>query len=429
MSLRSESEALVLGAGPVGLVAAAFLDASGLRVQVVDQALRTAARSYALALHPESLALLDDLGLTKGLLEHGHKVDRIAFYDEAERRAEVDLGRLDGAHPHLLILPQSELEGALARHLRGRNVPVEWNHRAQRLRLDEPGQVSIDVERMVEESAGYGLIRTHSSLREPMTLHASCLLGADGCHSAVRRALDLAYLAQGSSETFGVFEVEADWDVPEARVVLRGDGKDGDISVLWPLGDGGFRWSFQLPDALPTGPREKRRLMFRVDHEIFPHLEREELDRLLAERAPWLDPQAIRKVRWSVSLRFDRMLAQHFGRGGAWLLGDSAHLSGPVSMRSMNVGLREADVLRGWLHAILRGGAARQVLEGYNDDRIAEWTWLFDLPATATAREDAAPWVRANAGRLVDALPAAGQSLVALADQLDIDLPKPPWIE
>jgi 2-polyprenyl-6-methoxyphenol hydroxylase-like FAD-dependent oxidoreductase len=57
-------EVLVVGAGPVGLFTALHLARAGTRVAIVDEAPRAAARSYALALHAHTLALLDEVGLS-----------------------------------------------------------------------------------------------------------------------------------------------------------------------------------------------------------------------------------------------------------------------------------------------------------------------------------------------------------------------------
>ena len=55
---KRHSEILVVGAGPVGLYTALLLAEQGLDVEIVDGQWSTAARSYALALHPRSLELL-----------------------------------------------------------------------------------------------------------------------------------------------------------------------------------------------------------------------------------------------------------------------------------------------------------------------------------------------------------------------------------
>ena len=74
----SEPEVLVVGAGPVGLFTALLLAQRGIEVQIVEQARRLAARSYALALHPGSLALLDRVGLAKEALVRSRFDSRFA---------------------------------------------------------------------------------------------------------------------------------------------------------------------------------------------------------------------------------------------------------------------------------------------------------------------------------------------------------------
>ena len=55
----------------------------------------------------------EDLGLD--LAAHGSsvQVDKVAFYDGATRRAELDLSALAARHPYLLVLRQSHLEAEL----------------------------------------------------------------------------------------------------------------------------------------------------------------------------------------------------------------------------------------------------------------------------------------------------------------------------
>jgi len=65
MLLERDVQVLVCGAGPVGLMAALSLARRGVRAAVVDEQPRTAARTYACALHPRSSELLDDVGAAR----------------------------------------------------------------------------------------------------------------------------------------------------------------------------------------------------------------------------------------------------------------------------------------------------------------------------------------------------------------------------
>ena len=61
MFSKKKADVLVIGAGPVGLFAALALAKKGVHVVVADKEWRTGAHSYALALHPQTLSLLDEL--------------------------------------------------------------------------------------------------------------------------------------------------------------------------------------------------------------------------------------------------------------------------------------------------------------------------------------------------------------------------------
>ncbi|MBF8301472.1 MAG: monooxygenase FAD-binding protein, partial [Acidobacteria bacterium] len=118
MFRHSDPEVLVVGAGPVGLVAALFLQQHGVRVEIVDTHQRTTQHSYALAIHPRTLRILDEAGLSEGLIGAGRKLTKVAYYEGRERRAEIDYSALASKHPYLLVIRQSLLERAAEEALR-----------------------------------------------------------------------------------------------------------------------------------------------------------------------------------------------------------------------------------------------------------------------------------------------------------------------
>src|SRR5512141_1791210 len=131
MSSHPDPEVLVVGAGPVGLVAALFLQQQGARVEIVDTHQRTTQHSYALAIHPRTLRVLDEAGLADGLIGAGRKLTKVAYYEGPERRAEIDFAALASEHPYLLIVRQSALERGAEEALRQKKLKVLWGHRLQ----------------------------------------------------------------------------------------------------------------------------------------------------------------------------------------------------------------------------------------------------------------------------------------------------------
>src|SRR6185436_4123616 len=136
MFRHPDPEVLVVGAGPVGLVAALFLEQRGVRVEIVDMHQRTAQHSYALAIHPRTLRVLEEAGLADALIAAGRKLTTVAFYEGRERRAEIDYSRLASRHPYLLVVRQSLLERAAEEALHHKKHRVLWGHRLQSLGAD-----------------------------------------------------------------------------------------------------------------------------------------------------------------------------------------------------------------------------------------------------------------------------------------------------
>ncbi|HEX6861657.1 MAG TPA: FAD-dependent monooxygenase, partial [Thermoanaerobaculia bacterium] len=263
------------------------------------------------------------------------------------------------------------------------------------------------------------LTRDRGAVEEAFAIRPGFVIGADGHRSAVRHALALEFPEVGPAELYAVFEISSAEDPGhEVRVVL-----DGAASVLWPIGRERFRWSFQIADWEGfVEPRFKSRRFGEVGEEPFPYLVKERLTELIRERAPWFSG-AEGEVIWSTAVRFERRLAGRFGRESVWLAGDSAHLAGPIGNHSLNVGLREAEELALRLERILREGAPQSLLEEHGQEAHTEWRWLLGLKGAPAPGVETSPWVRRNAGRLLSAIPAAGEDLELLFEQLGVALP------
>jgi len=159
MFSHPDPEVLVVGAGPVGLVAALFLQQYGVRVEIVDMHQRTTQHSYALAIHPHALRMLDEAGLSEGLIAAGRKLTKVAYYEGRERHAEIDYSALASKHPYLLVIRQSVLERAAEEALRRRQLTVLWGHRLQALTMNGT-PFRADVAKLDQVAMGYPVARS-----------------------------------------------------------------------------------------------------------------------------------------------------------------------------------------------------------------------------------------------------------------------------
>ncbi len=413
---REKPQVLVVGAGPVGLLTALTLARRGVRTRVIDEGWRTAAHSYALALHPSSLRMLDKMGLADEIVAKSYVVKKVGLYEGEERRGEIDFSQLDGLFNFIAVMPQSKIEDVLETALESDGTAVKWNHRLSRLEPDTD-HVDVTIDRMTMESLGYAVAHTEWVVAASHEHKIPFVVGADGHTSMVRRSLGIEFENAGRTRYFAVFEFKTDFDLEgEMRLVLG----ERTTSVVWPLPNGLCRWSFELTDFVaPPATRAKDR--FLIQREELPELTDENLRHLLEVRAPWFTGE-ISSVEWRTVVRFEQRLATRFGLGRTWLAGDAAHMALPVAVQSMNVGFSEGRRLGNLIADVLEDGAEVGSLQTYGAERLDEWRLLLGLEGSVAPTADAPPWVRKHARRLISSVPASGGDLKRLLERIGLSV-------
>jgi 2-polyprenyl-6-methoxyphenol hydroxylase-like FAD-dependent oxidoreductase len=416
MRKYEQTEVLVAGAGPVGMLAALTLAEQGVEVMVVDHEWRRASRSYACGLHPRTLAMLAELGLADGLLKLGRRIESLAFYERATRVGELKFSHLAGPYPFLLLVPQSEFEGLLEQRLVAHpKVKLLWNHRLASL-IQEDTEVLTTIDRLAESATGYIVPTWDWVVKQTFQNHANYLIGADGHHSHIRRVLGLEWEAGLAPEAYEVFEFECESDAGhEAAVVLDEAG----ISVMWPLGERRCRWAFQRAAPSEEDFPLKTRDLVQVVHQGDADDEVQRLNQLIGQHAPFYKNRPL-EVDWSGHIRFEHRAARQFGLNRCWLAGDAGHQTGPVGMQSLNAGLFEARDLAGRLANIVFSQASPETLKEYDLERRAEWRGLLGMAGGLQPGAAAEPWVKRHAARLLACLPGTGEELRHLAAQIGL---------
>ena len=415
---EAQTEVLVVGAGPVGLFTGLCLAEAGVEARVIDREERTAARSYACALHPHSLRALARLGLADALIAQGRKVEKIAFYEGNTRQAEISLAKAGGDYPFLLILPQADFERTLEEVLTQRTGhPISWRHRLNA--FDVVGDsVQAEIEELEGTSTGYIVPHWETVVRRRAQVRAQYLLGADGHNSLVRQRLGLEMERAGERQFFAAYEFETDRaGYDEVRVVLD----ERTTNVLWPLPGNKCRWTFQLIRSEVAEMPDKERRAFRVAETAVDEKIREYVEAVARKRAPWFN-LGVKEITWCTEVVFEPRVVREFGRNHTWLLGDAAHQAGPVGVHSMNAGFLEGQAMAGALRNIIRERGSRSFLEGWEKEQQARWRQLVGLSGALRPQSKASGWVKERASRLLPCLPGTGGALVSLASGLDLEL-------
>jgi 2-polyprenyl-6-methoxyphenol hydroxylase-like FAD-dependent oxidoreductase len=389
-SNSTRTQVLVVGAGPVGLMAALRLREQGVDVRIIDQQSELAAHTFPVVLHPLTLRLLASLGLTDVLFWRGRPVSQLAIYTEGERRAVLDLPKVTGVSSGALTLPQDVLRKALTNALGNRGVSIEWNMRLASLQQDERAargwlEVNVSHRQAVDETSA-----PHAS-----SFEADYVIGCDGYDSAVREALGITLVEHGSLHSYAFFDATTSRAGSEAQLAVS----ESSASAFYPLQGGLGRFSFQLTGALDRAA------------------DLSALRELITARLPWHNEQ-IETCEWGGVAEFRHALANELGRGRVWLAGEAAHLTGPLGVQSLNVGLDEASELALGIGEALRHPSRRSFGEDYNASRTLQWRELLGVSERASLGARSPAWAWRNLHRILSCLPASRRDLDDLLDQL-----------
>src|ERR1700693_4504605 len=123
-----DTDFLVIGAGPTGLVLALWLTRLGVRVRIVDKTAEPGTTSRALAVHARTLEFYRQLGLSDAVVEGGRKMVAANLWVAGKKAARVrfgDMGEGLSPFPYVLIFSQDEHERLLIERLLDAGVRVE----------------------------------------------------------------------------------------------------------------------------------------------------------------------------------------------------------------------------------------------------------------------------------------------------------------
>jgi 3-(3-hydroxy-phenyl)propionate hydroxylase len=328
---------VVVGAGPVGLVAAIDVAQHGIPAVVVDDDCTVSVGSRAICYAKRSLEILDRLGCAEAVVQKGVQwnVGRVFF--RAAPAYRFDLLPEPGHHrPAFVNLQQYHFESCLVERARQCDVDLRWRSQVVAVEPRHDG-----VELGVETPAGR------------YTVIADWLVVADGARSAVRRMLGLDTEGQVFRDRFLIADIRMRSQFPTERWFwFDPPFHPGQSVLLHRQADDVWRVDFQLGwDADPEEEKKPERIAPR-------------LRAMLGDDAQY-------DLEWASVYTFQCRRMQRFRHGRVLFAGDAAHLVSPFGARGANSGMQDADNLVWKLALVLRGLAPERLLDSYDAERVA----------------------------------------------------------
>lgn len=325
---------LVVGAGPTGLALAGELFRHGVECRIVDRDPGPHTESRATDVHPKTLELMHKMGVLEEVHARGTVRREVAMYSDGDRIAHIGLEDADTPYPHMLGIAQSDTEAVLESHLHSLGGRVERSVRLATLVQDPEGVTPV-------------LLHPDGRYEEP---RFDYVVGCDGAHSAVRKAIGLQFLGSTFDESFLLFDAKLEWDQSHELVALY-SSRQGMIGAL-PLPHGWIRF-FGDVDTPPAARGTA----------VDPSVCRE----MLATRLPIA--HRLVDLGWSAYFRIHTRMVEQYRKDRVFLAGDAAHIHSPAGGFGMNLGIQDAGNL-GWkLALVARGHAPAALLESYEPER------------------------------------------------------------
>lgn len=356
-----ETDVLIAGGGPVGLLLALELARFGVRAVLVNDRAETSLNPKANAINARSMEHFRRHGIGPRL--------RAAALPPDHPTDVCYVTRLTGREIARLKMPSSADAVAEARAGLSPYDCAEPPHRCSQIYLEailrdaataRPG-VDIRFAQRLEtfRRTGDGVVAEIRNLEDDTTYRVSArhLVGADGGRSTVRRQLGIRYEGEGgvTRQMMGGAMLATLFDVAPGQDWLTVDTAwqywvvAHDLRALLISVDGANRYVMltRIPDGTDPDDIDDRDLLNRAaGTEV-------EIDILL--RTPWTAGHALQ--------------AESYGGDHVWLTGDAVHLFTPTGGLGMNTGIDDAVNL-GWkLAADVQGWAGPDLLASYEEDR------------------------------------------------------------
>ncbi|GLB39714.1 putative phenol hydroxylase, C-terminal dimerisation domain [Lyophyllum shimeji] len=371
----TQTEVLIIGAGPAGLIAAKALSQLGIDVRIIDKRLPGESAGHADGIQPRTIEIWDSLGLGEDLRRMGSHVYRFATYGPRDDGKGVqktsDAANIplpSARYPYEVLAPIQIIEGIITNALRSAGVSIDQPFVPQSLEIlpasceneEYPVEVvlhKLDAEYLKKHNISQDARRELASMPECIErverVRAKYVIGSDGAHSWVRKTLDILMEGDAVEAEWGVVDFTPVTDLPTIRAKNVVNSPGGVVGFV-PRPNNTVRAYVQLGNGSSTAGRDIKSLIFNaIQSAMKPYT-------MSFQDITWLN---IYRVSHRVAARFSD------AQNRVFIVGDACHVHSPKGGQGANTSMTDAINLSWKLARVLRGLSSPKLLATYEEER------------------------------------------------------------
>lgn len=325
-----DTDIVIVGAGPVGMMCAYLARLCGMRVVIVDKTAGPLQVGRADALNARTLQLLEIAGLFGELYPLGKICNTSSVWSNGGflSRQSAWWNELEGClHKHFLMLGQPFIEKLMDAKLKQAGTEVRRTTTVEGVQLSEEGCLTT-------LSSGEGI-------------RSRYIIGADGSRSFVRDQFKIPFQITRPQLIWAVIDGVIETDFPKVPEIIVFQTETSDVA--WIPREGAIDRFYVRTDTKNVSIEEA---VAKINHALRPHV------------------LSFKDVVWFSQFSVKESVAEKFQvQDRIFLAGDACHIHSVNGGQGLNTGIADAFNLIWKLNMVMNFGAPVDLLRTYESER------------------------------------------------------------
>lgn len=333
--MNTQTDVLVVGCGPVGILCALALAQENLSVTIIEAEQDIVPSPRAPVYFPSTIFALDKLGLLEDLKKvasTGHAITQ--HFPVFNEKVTLPLNILQGiSYPYTLHIGQDKLVELVLEHAKKHNVDIRFGHKFVQY-----------------EDHDTHVVSTIGNSEGTFEISSKWLVGTDGASSVVRTQMAVEFEGMTWPIRFVAANIHAK---------LYEHGYSATNFVARPKHNG------------VVVVIDDKKDLWRIAYSESVDLDADTVEERFIENCakPFIPEGAEYQISALRQYRLHQRAAQSFVKGNVLLAGDAAHITSPIGGLGLSGGIWDAMILADLLGAISRREESSTILNQYSEER------------------------------------------------------------